>query len=244
MRILSALMTTTWSPESRYGVKLGLSLPISMRATFVASRPSTTFVASTTNQFAPSFSASASAPLATYVLIATVTPFPVETNVNLKVPSPSCQRTSAPANGPSRSACLPPLRQNMEAFVPAKAINPKIRVQRKNIPGPKFIRHPNQTRIRKVDLPVAILSQDLSYAGRIPRNLKRYLKGSRLHVFDHRFPSAGKISQQKAALGNHRLARNQRRLQLPNHRGTLGVKLLAPVQQRHDRARIRQYRLH
>src|SRR5271163_1302568 len=97
MRILSALITTTWSPETRYGVKLGLSLPISMRATFVASRPRTTFVASTTNQFAPTFSACASSPLATYVLIATVTPFPVETNVNLNGRTHSCQRGSQPA---------------------------------------------------------------------------------------------------------------------------------------------------
>src|SRR5882762_7522723 len=80
MRTLSALITTTWSPESRYGVKLGLSLPINIRATLVASRPSTWSVASTTNQFAPSFSASASAPLATYV--------------NLKVRTRLCQRTS------------------------------------------------------------------------------------------------------------------------------------------------------
>src|SRR5882724_10770512 len=84
MRTLSALITTTWSPESRYGVKLGLSLPISTRATLVARRPNTTFVASTTNQFLPTFNASASAPLATYVLIATVTPFPVETNTHSK----------------------------------------------------------------------------------------------------------------------------------------------------------------
>src|SRR5256885_14955437 len=95
MRILSALITTTWSPESRYGVKLGLSLPIKTRATFVARRPKTWLVASTTNQFLPTFSASASSPLATYVLIATVTPFPVETNIHSKEHFYKSQRTQA-----------------------------------------------------------------------------------------------------------------------------------------------------
>src|SRR6266566_1172994 len=92
MRTLSALITTTWSPESRYGVKLGLSLPINMRATLVASRPNTAFVASTTNQFAPVFRASASAPLATYVLIALSHTFPLETNHNSRVALGRCQR--------------------------------------------------------------------------------------------------------------------------------------------------------
>ena len=62
----------------------GLSLPISRRATFVAKRPKTWSVASTTNHSAPTLSASASSPLATYVLIATVTPFPVETNCKFR----------------------------------------------------------------------------------------------------------------------------------------------------------------
>src|SRR5258708_16154525 len=91
MRTLSALITTTWSPESKYGVKLGLSLPISIRSTFVASRPSTWSVASTTNQLAPTFSASASSPFATYVLIAPSHTFPLETNFNLRVRFPPCQ---------------------------------------------------------------------------------------------------------------------------------------------------------
>src|SRR5579883_317653 len=69
MRIFSALMTTTWSPESRYGVKAGLSLPMRIRAARVARRPSTWSVASITNHWAPTLSASASTPLATYVLI-------------------------------------------------------------------------------------------------------------------------------------------------------------------------------
>src|SRR5438094_4980632 len=93
MRTLSALITTTWSPESRYGVKLGLSLPIRMRATLVARRPKTWLVASTTNQFAPTFSASASSPFATYVLIAISHTFhvrshsdrlPAKTNTNCR----------------------------------------------------------------------------------------------------------------------------------------------------------------
>src|SRR6266436_7344049 len=91
MRTLSALITTTWSPESKYGVKLGLSLPISIRATFVASRPSTWSVASTTNQLAPTFSASASSPFATYVLIPPSHTFPLETNFNVRVRFPPCQ---------------------------------------------------------------------------------------------------------------------------------------------------------
>src|SRR5450755_2034232 len=64
-----------------------------MRATLVAKRPKTTSVASTTNQSAPTFSASASAPLATYVLIATVTPFPLETNRKFRVARCGCQRS-------------------------------------------------------------------------------------------------------------------------------------------------------
>src|SRR5450432_2452900 len=63
-----------------------------MRATLVASRPRTISVASITNQLAPTLRASASLPLATYVLIETVTPFPVETNVNLRVCAGYCQR--------------------------------------------------------------------------------------------------------------------------------------------------------
>src|ERR1700722_16685511 len=63
-----------------------------MRATLVASRPRTISVASITNQLAPTFRASASSPLATYVLIETVTPFPVETNINLRVRRGYCQR--------------------------------------------------------------------------------------------------------------------------------------------------------
>src|SRR4029077_12771114 len=94
MRTLSALITTTWSPESRYGVKVGLSLPISMRATLVARRPSTTPVASTTNQFAPTFSASASSPLATYVLIALSHTFPVETIIEFTIGRPLRQPES------------------------------------------------------------------------------------------------------------------------------------------------------
>src|SRR6516164_11045258 len=76
MRILSALITITWSPESRYGVNDGLSLPINMRATLVARRPSTLSVASTTNHAAPTLSASASSPLATYVLMEPNLSFP------------------------------------------------------------------------------------------------------------------------------------------------------------------------
>src|ERR1700676_5703851 len=63
-----------------------------MRATLVASRPRTMSVASITNQLAPTLRASASSPLATYVLIETVTPFPVETNVNVRVCDGYCQR--------------------------------------------------------------------------------------------------------------------------------------------------------
>src|SRR5450755_812625 len=91
-------MTTTWSPESRYGVKLGLSLPIRIRATWVARRPKTMSVASITNQLAPTLRASASLPLATYVLIETVTPFPVETNLNLRVCAGYCQRNVRRSN--------------------------------------------------------------------------------------------------------------------------------------------------
>src|SRR5918996_1154541 len=47
---VSALTITTWSPVSRWGVKLGLCLPRSRRATSLASRPSTRPSASTTHQ--------------------------------------------------------------------------------------------------------------------------------------------------------------------------------------------------
>src|SRR6516225_998710 len=98
MRILSALITITWSPESRYGVNDGLSLPIRTRATLVARRPSTLSVASTTNHAAPTLSASASSPLATYVLmepnhtfpfarVATLWPFSVRDNHRFYGPS-------------------------------------------------------------------------------------------------------------------------------------------------------------
>src|SRR5438132_5615147 len=43
-------MTTTWSPEFRCGVKVGLCLPRRIAATPEARRPSTWSVASTTNQ--------------------------------------------------------------------------------------------------------------------------------------------------------------------------------------------------
>src|SRR5271169_1475754 len=49
MRTLAALITMTWSPVSRKGVYLGLSLPERMRATRVASRPSVWSSASMTN---------------------------------------------------------------------------------------------------------------------------------------------------------------------------------------------------
>src|SRR6266436_1973623 len=55
-----------------------------MRATFVASRPSTWSVA-------PTFSASASSPFATYVRIAPSHTFPLETNFNPRVWFPPCQ---------------------------------------------------------------------------------------------------------------------------------------------------------
>ena len=48
-RILAALMTTTWSPTSINGVYCGFSLPIRIRATREARRPSTNPLASTTN---------------------------------------------------------------------------------------------------------------------------------------------------------------------------------------------------
>jgi len=38
---LSALITTTWSPQSTCGVKLGLCLPRRMLAMIVATRPTT-----------------------------------------------------------------------------------------------------------------------------------------------------------------------------------------------------------
>src|SRR5271169_6592999 len=49
MRTFAALITMTWSPVSRNGVYLGLSLPERMRATRVASRPSVWSSASMTN---------------------------------------------------------------------------------------------------------------------------------------------------------------------------------------------------
>src|SRR5712691_7045581 len=76
---------------------------MSMRATLVARRPSTTSVASTTNQFAPTFSASASSPLATYVLIALSHTFPRRGKLqSSSLPSPlstkSCSWGARPQN--------------------------------------------------------------------------------------------------------------------------------------------------
>jgi hypothetical protein len=48
--IRAALRTMTWSPESRFGVQVGLCLPSSTRATRDASRPSVSSAASTTYQ--------------------------------------------------------------------------------------------------------------------------------------------------------------------------------------------------
>src|SRR5260370_8517402 len=47
---LDALITTTWSPVFRCGVKVGLCLPRRILATLLARRPRTWSVASTTNQ--------------------------------------------------------------------------------------------------------------------------------------------------------------------------------------------------
>src|SRR5579863_6460784 len=90
-------MTTTWSPQSRYGVKFGLSFPISTRATNVANRPRTFPEASTTTQLGPSERLSTSRPRGICVRIRSDSSFlnkPVETIAKDRQRAAVCQRKS------------------------------------------------------------------------------------------------------------------------------------------------------
>jgi hypothetical protein len=53
--------------------------------------------------------------------------------------------------------------------------------------------------------------------------------------------ASGEVTQQVAALGNHRFASKQRPLQGADRFGTALVSILTPVQQRHDHTGIEQY---
>src|SRR5207249_12335787 len=64
------------------------------------------------------------------------------------------------------------------------------------------------------------------------------------HVSEHGGRGARELSQRATALGTDRFAGDQGRLQIADCLGTCLVKLLTPVQKRHDDPGIEQYRLH
>jgi hypothetical protein len=128
--------------------------------------------------------------------------------------------------------------------VPSPSINGKVSVQRQNVCCAKFIRQTNQTGVCYINLAISIFAQDLLDGGRFGRELKRYLKNPRGHIFEHYLRSPCKAAQKITTLGNNRFASDQRRFDFLNRRGTDGVPLLTAVQQRHNDAGIQQYRLH
>src|SRR5438132_7479885 len=104
-------MTTTWSPEFRCGVKVGLCLPRRIAATPEARRPSTWSVASTTYQ-----SLFRSAAFAVHVFCLLILPLVVRPALLSKsLPSRSARprgRCAAPAGGPAPGGYFPPIPED------------------------------------------------------------------------------------------------------------------------------------
>ena len=94
----------------------------------------------------------------------------------------------------ARNLALHWSRQHSKRFVLAPAVDCEIPIKRQNIRCPKLIRQANQAGIRKINLPVSVLSQYLLDISSFTRKVKRNLENPGCDVFNDRFWRAGQVA--------------------------------------------------
>ena len=97
----------------------------------------------------------------------------------------------------------------------------------------------NQTRVRKIDFPVAIFSENSLNARRVPGELQGNLKHPSRDVLQHRIACPGHAPQQIAALRNDRLAGYQGCDDALDRLHTGFVLIFTPVEGRDDGSGIK-----